>query len=148
MARVLLTDRSLNPSGVAAEVAAVTSGARVTFVGTVRDTRGEKQVTHLTYEAYLPLALSTIETIVAQLEAEHGGLALAIHHRLGRVEAQQESVVIAAAAPHRKAAFQACSTAVDRLKREVPIWKCEHYADGTKEWREEEVMRVVGGAGG
>lgn len=144
MARVLLTDRPLNPSDVAAEVAAATSGARVTFVGSVRGSRGDKEVTHLTYEAHEPLARAAIETIIAELETEHEGLALAIHHRLGRVEVKEESVVIAAAAPHRKATFEACSTAVDRLKREVPIWKCEHYGDGTQEWREEEELVASG----
>lgn len=137
---MLLTDRSLNPSGVAAEVAAASNGARVTFVGTVRGSRGERQVTHLTYEAYGALAQPAIEAIVRELEADQPGLAVAIHHRLGRVEVGEESVVIAAASPHRGAAFEACSIAVDRLKHEVPIWKREHYADGTSVWIEEEVV--------
>lgn len=146
MARVLLTDRPLNPSGVAAEVAAASNGARVTFVGTVRGARGDRQVTHLTYEAYRPLAQPAIEAIIQGLEADHAGLAVAIHHRLGRVEVGEESVVIAAASPHRRAAFKACSIAVDRLKHEVPIWKCEHYADGTCAWREEEALGVMDGS--
>lgn len=144
MARVLLTDRPLNPSGVAAEVAAASNGARVTFVGTVRGARGDRQVTHLTYEAYRPLAQPAIEAIIQGLEADRAGLAVAIHHRLGRVEVGEESVVIAAASPHRGAAFEACAAAVDRLKHEVPIWKCEHYADGTCAWREEEALGVSG----
>lgn len=144
VARVVLTDRSLNPSGVAAEVAAASNGARVTFVGTVRGARGDREVTHLTYEAYGPLAEPAIETIIRELESGHNGLSVAIHHRLGRVEVGEVSVVVAAASPHRGAAFEACATAIDRLKHEVPIWKCEHYADGTCAWREEEALGVGG----
>lgn len=144
MACVLLTDRSLNPSGLAAEVAAASNGARVTFVGTVRGARGDREVTHLTYEAYRPLAEPAIEAIIRDLESGHDGLSAAIHHRLGKVEVGEVSVVIAVSSPHRRAAFEACSTAIDRLKREVPIWKCEHYADGACAWREEEALEVGG----
>ncbi len=140
MARLLLTDRSLNPAGVAAEVAAATNGARVTFVGTVRRSSGDREVTHLTNEVYEPLARKAMAAIIEEVEAAHDGLTLAIHHRFGWLGVGEESVVVAAAAPHRREAFAGCAEAVDRLKRTVPIWKREHYADGSSGWREEEVV--------
>ena len=138
MARVLLTERTLNPSGVIAEVSLKSNGALVSFVGTVRDTRDDKTVTHLVYQCYEPLARPAIHRIVDDLQKEHPGLALAIHHRLGWVGVGEEGVVIAATSPHRKASFEAVATAIDRIKHEVPIWKQEHYDDGSSRWREEE----------
>ncbi len=137
---MLLTDRSLNPSGVVAEVCCKANGALVCFVGTVRDSRGDAKVTHLVYQAYQPLARPTIQKIVDELQEQHTGLTLAIHHRLGWVGIGEEAIVIAASSPHRKASFDAVSTALERVKREVPIWKCEHFADGSSQWREEEPL--------
>ncbi len=137
MARVLLSDRPLNPAGVRAEVRAHHQGAVVAFLGTVRNSGEGGEVTHLIYECHKPMALVALKRIVADAESTEG-VALAIHHRLGRVCVGEEAVVIVAAAPHRGDAFSACSTALERLKREVPIWKQEHYADGSSTWREEE----------
>ena len=113
-------------------------GATVVFTGSVRDRRGDRGVTHLTYEGYAPMARPALERICSELERENDGLWLAVTHRLGEVPVGQTSVAILAGAPHRAAAFEACRAVLERLKREVPIWKREHYADGTAEWREEE----------
>lgn len=113
-------------------------GATVVFTGSVRDRRGDREVTRLTYEGYPPMAERVLERICDELERSTPELELAITHRLGEVAVAETSIAIVATAPHRAAAFDACREALERIKREVPIWKREHYADGSAEWREEE----------
>jgi molybdopterin synthase catalytic subunit len=134
------------PIDVEAVVGAVRSdrrGAVTVFLGNVRDHHDDRAVEHLTYDAYQRLALLTLERIVDEVSSPAGDLAVAIHHRLGIVPAGETSVVIAAASPHREAAYAASRTALERLKREVPIWKREHYAGGDAAWREEEPLAVA-----
>jgi molybdopterin synthase catalytic subunit len=96
-------------------------------------------VARLTYTAYRPMALAALERIVRELEMT-GEARVAVVHRLGEVPVGEPSVVIAAASAHRRAAYEASREALERLKREVPIWKREHYADGEAAWREEEPL--------
>jgi molybdopterin synthase catalytic subunit len=141
--RRTLTGLTDGPLPLAEAVAAVSHpgcGAVVTFLGTVRDHHAGRPVTGLTYTAYRPMAEQRLRTLAAGLEAAAPGLRVAVVHRLGRLEVGEASVVIAVAAPHRAAAYEASRTALERLKREVPIWKREHYADGASRWREEEAL--------
>lgn len=105
-------------------------GAVVTFQGDVRGETKGRRVTHLEYEAYLPMAERSLAHIAGQIEAEHGA-AVAIIHRVGTLRPGEAAVVIACAAPHRTPAFRACEAAIERLKREVPIWKREVFDDGS-----------------
>ena len=114
------------------EVAGADCGAVVSFVGTVRATNQGKRVVRLEYEAYPEMALHIFEQIAAQAR-ERWAARVAIHHRTGTLEPGEISVVIAAAAPHRADAFEACRHAIEALKKDAPIWKREHYADGS-EW--------------
>lgn len=107
------------------------AGGVVTFIGKVRDHSRGHQIDHLEYEAYAPMALKEMRRIAAAVEAEVGGASVAVHHRLGRLEIGEAAVVIAAAAPHRAEAFAACRAVIERLKRDVPIWKREVAVDGT-----------------
>jgi molybdopterin synthase catalytic subunit/molybdopterin converting factor small subunit len=145
--RAALTEEPIRAEEAIAAVAAPARGAVLLFLGTVRDREraaagsgGEpaRPVERLTYSAYRPMAEERLLRIVEEIEAAHDGLALAIVHRLGEVPAGEASVAIAAASPHRAAAYAASREALERLKREVPIWKREHYADGGAAWREEE----------
>lgn len=105
-------------------------GAIVSFTGTVRDNSLGKEVSGLTYEAY-PAAAEKMLARVADEIAEKWGLQrVAIIHRIGHLPPGEASVVIAVAAPHRHAAFEACEYVIVRLKEIVPIWKKEFYADG------------------
>lgn len=106
------------------------AGAIVTFEGTTRDHNEGRSVTRLEYEAYPEMALAEIRKIAAEACARWDIEALAIVHRIGVVPLTEASVVIAAAAAHRTAAFAACHFAIDRLKEVVPIWKKEHFAGG------------------
>ncbi|BDG08302.1 molybdopterin converting factor subunit 1 [Anaeromyxobacter paludicola] len=125
-------DAPLSLAEVVAAVASPGRGAVVTFSGDVRsETRG-RPVVRLEYEAYRSMAEKTLARIGAQLAEAHGAV-LAIVHRVGVLQPGESAVVIAAAAPHRTPAFRACEEAIERLKRETPIWKREVFADGT-EW--------------
>ena len=107
-----------------------TAGAVVSFIGTVRDNSLGKAVTALDYEAY-PAAAEKMMARVADEIAERWGLTrVAIIHRVGHLPVGEASVVIAVAAPHRHAAFEACEYMIVRLKEIVPIWKKESYTDG------------------
>lgn len=113
-------------------------GGTVLFCGTVREWTGEKQTSHLTYEAYRSMAIQQMQDLQRQVEADYPGVRTLMWHRLGRLELTDIAVICAAASPHRDAAFLAARTLIERLKKEVPIWKKEFYVDGQPEWRENE----------
>ena len=138
-ARGVLTDDPIDIAAVERSVTDPSCGAVLLFLGNVRDHHAGRQVTRLDYSAYRTMAEAALERIASELEAE-GDLKVAITHRLGQVPVGEASVVIAVSSPHRQAAYEASRVALERLKREVPIWKHEHYADGVSMWREEESL--------
>ncbi len=105
-------------------------GAVVTFLGFVRDHNQGRRVTHLIYEAYDALALKALDRIVTEAAEQWPSVRLAIHHRTGRLEIGEASVVIAAASAHRADAFAASRYAIERIKQIVPIWKHEYFEGG------------------
>ena len=109
------------------------AGGIATFTGTVRRQSRGREVTHLEYEAYAEMAEDVMAQIAAELQGRHELTAIAIHHRVGRLEIGEASVVIAVSAPHRQAALDACREAIDSLKETVPLWKKEVY-EGGEEW--------------
>jgi MoaE-MoaD fusion protein len=121
---------ALAPEVPLREVSGADCGAVVSFVGTVRATSHGKRVVRLEYEAYPEMALRIFEQIAAQA-GERWAARIAIHHRTGALEPGEISVVIAAAAPHRADAFEACRHAIEALKKDAPIWKRELYQDGS-----------------
>ncbi len=126
-------------------VPTASDGALVIFQGQTRDTPGtpapgeeaaaeshlNEAVTRLDYEAFEEMALDVLRTIGEEIEQRYGVTRLAIIHRTGSVEVGQASVVIAAAAPHRGAAFDAARYAIEELKARAPIWKAEHFESGS-----------------
>jgi molybdopterin synthase catalytic subunit len=138
--RIALVDGPLDPTAVIDAVRSPRRGAVSVFLGDVRDHHAGRLVERITYDAYRTMAVAALRRIVDELEADGDELAVAIHHRLGEVGAGETSVVVAAASPHRAAACRASREALERLKREAPIWKQEHYADGEAVWREEESL--------
>ena len=115
------------------EAASDDAGAVATFVGTVRRRSRDRDVLHLEYEAFEEMAEPMLARLADELTAKHGLSKVAIHHRIGRVEIGEPSVVIAVSAPHRAAALDACREAIDTLKETIPLWKKEVYAGG-EEW--------------
>jgi len=128
-----LVDGPLDTEAVVAEVADERAGAIATFIGTVRRRSRDREVLYLEYEAYSGMAEAVMAEIAGELEARHELHAVAIAHRVGRVEIGEASVVVAVSAPHRSAALAACAEAIDALKERVPLWKREVY-EGGQEW--------------
>jgi len=129
----LLSEGPLSLERVVAEVASDDAGAVATFIGTTRAQSRGREVVRLEYEAYEGMAESEMARIAAELREHHDVIAVAIHHRVGRVEIGETSVVIAVSAAHRAAALEACREAIDTLKQTVPLWKKELYVGG-EEW--------------
>ena len=109
------------------------AGAVVTFLGTTRNHNDGRRVTQLEYEAYPEMAITELRKIGDAAKARWPIHAIAIVHRIGVVPIGEASVAIAVSAGHRRAAFEACHWAIDRLKEVVPIWKKEHF-DGGEVW--------------
>ena len=128
-----VTADPLSLEAVVAAVGGERHGALVTFSGVVRRESRGKTVVRLEYEAYAPMAAKKMASIVAGIEAEVAGARVAMMHRVGVLAVGDVAVVIAAAAPHRAEAFEACRLAIERLKESVPIWKKEFSDDGA-EW--------------
>ncbi len=132
--RAALVQHPIDAAALLAEVAAVGRGATTLFVGTVRDTHDERHVSGMDYHAYEAMALHELNAIVAEAEARFPGARVVCEHRTGTLGLGEASVVIAAAHPHRAPAFESCRFVIEELKRRVPIWKREHYVDGTRAW--------------
>jgi molybdopterin synthase catalytic subunit len=117
-------------------VADPAAGGTAVFLGTVRDHTPEApgaQVTGLEYEAH-PDAAELLREVAEKVAADHDVIALAAAHRVGPLQVGETAVVVVASAAHRGQAFDACRALIDTLKREVPIWKREGFADGTHTW--------------
>jgi molybdopterin synthase catalytic subunit len=137
-----ITSEPLSLDAVLAAVASPTCGAVVAFLGVVRETSDDdRRVSGLEYDVYPAMALREMRAIGAQAVERFGAVRLAIVHRVGRLAIGEASVAIAAAAPHRADAFDACEFAIDELKKRVPIWKREHYTDGGGRWLENAAAR-------
>ncbi len=128
--RILVSPSALSVDAAIAAVRGPDAGGIVVFLGTVRDASRGKRVRHLEYEAYAEMAEAKMRDIAAGLERTHAPLRVALHHRTGDLEIGEIAVIVAAAAPHRDAAFVAARAAIDELKRVVPIWKKEYTDDG------------------
>jgi len=129
----LLSTEPLDLRAAVAEVESADAGAVATFVGTVRRRSRGRTVLHLEYEAYEEMAEQMLRALGAELKARHELSEVAIHHRVGRAEIGEPSVVIAVSAPHRAPALEACREAIDTLKETIPLWKKEVY-EGGAEW--------------
>lgn len=125
-----ITTAPLSGDDLVARVETPAAGAVVTFVGLVRDNHAGRAVVALEYEAYPEMAEAELRALSLAVAAEYDLHGIAIRHRVGKLAVGETSVVIAVAAAHRGAAFAACAEALERLKRTVPIWKKEYYADG------------------
>ena len=128
-----LSAEPLSLDAVVDEVRSDEAGAIATFAGTTRVQSRGRTVLHLDYEAYEEMAEQVMTEIAEELKARYDLCEIAIHHRTGRVEIGEASVVIAVSAPHRQDALAACKDAIDTLKEQVPLWKKEFY-EGGEEW--------------
>ena len=130
-----LTNNPLDIGAIARRCVPPECGATVTLDGYVRQFTRARETLYLEYEAYEPMALTEMAKLIEQAKKEFEVSNVGIVHRLGKLDIGETSVVVSVAAPHRKAAFAACEWLIRELKRTVPIWKKEVYADG-EEWIE------------
>lgn len=110
------------------------AGAVVLFSGEVRDHSAGKKVKFLEYEAHASMASKMIGDILAEAKKRWKLNIVSALHRTGTVHVCKTAVVVITAAAHRSEAYAASRYIIDRIKHEVPIWKCEYFTDGTKEW--------------
>ena len=130
---MFLSSAALDPGALIASVESPERGAVASFLGLVRDHHGGRAVRRLEYSAYAPMAEAECARIVAEAEARWP-VRIALAHRIGALEIGDAAVAIAASAAHRDEAFAACRFLIEEVKRRVPIWKKEFYADGSVEW--------------
>lgn len=132
MSYALITEEIIDEQAVRDAVQSDTSGALVMFHGIIRNHDGGQSVNSLDYSHH-PQAQEFLAKIIAE-EEERTGLKLAAVHRVGPLQIGDAALVAAAAAAHRKEAFQAIEYLVERIKAEVPIWKKQHFTSGSSEW--------------
>ena len=132
MPLVAITSAPLDLQALIGETAADAAGdgAITSFAGLVRDHNQGRRVSFLEYEAYEPLAVRGLNRIIDEAREAWPAARLGIHHRIGRLEIGEASIIIVAVSPHRSDAFAACRYAIERVKQIVPIWKHEHFEGG------------------
>ena len=132
MAAVAVTAAPLNLQALTDEIAqsSTADGAVTSFVGLVREENQGRRVSFLEYEAYEPLAVRALQLIVDEARETWADTRLGVHHRIGRLELGEASIIIVAVSPHRAHAFAACRYMIERVKQIVPIWKHEHFEGG------------------
>jgi molybdopterin synthase catalytic subunit len=134
MSPARVTSQVIDASTLIREVEAADRGAVSLFLGTVRNSNDGRAVDGIDYSAYETMAVGEMNRIVAEAVERFPGVAIAIAHRIGTLQVGEVSVGIACAHAHRAAALDANRYVIEQLKRRVPIWKREHYVDGTTEW--------------
>jgi molybdopterin synthase catalytic subunit len=129
---IAVTADPLNVEALTQEVTGqrVSDGAVASFIGLVRDHNQGRRVSFLDYEAYEPLAVRALGRIVEEVGQAWPDTGIGVHHRTGRIEIGEASVIIVAVSPHRANAFAACRYMIERIKQIVPIWKHEHFEGG------------------
>lgn len=111
------------------------NGAITLFSGTVRNQTDGQPVIFLEYQAYEPMAIAVFKQIALQIRQQWSDITrIVIHHRTGKLAVGEISVLVAVGSPHRAEAFAACQYAIDTLKHNAPIWKKEHWKDGSTSW--------------
>lgn len=134
MSTARVTRESLDLPSMIREVSADGRGAISVFLGTVRNTNEGRDVNGIDYSAYEAMAVLEMNRIAAEASERFPGVAVALEHRIGTLRVGDISVAIACAHAHRGPALDANRYVIEELKRRVPIWKREHYLDGTSEW--------------
>ena len=127
---ILITHDELDTGQAVLDVGHPGAGAIVTFVGATRDNTAGRRVLFLEYEAYRPMADQQLARVADEMRDRWDLKGVAIHHRLGRLEIGEASLVVTVSSAHRKDAFEACHYSIDRIKQIVPIWKKEFFEGG------------------
>jgi len=134
MRRASILTSEINPASLIKEVGSPQYGAISLFVGTVREVNEGRSVSAIEYSSYKSMAGAELERILEEAEARFAVSALIVEHRIGLLALGEVSVAIAAAHAHRAPALDCTRYVIEEIKKRVPIWKKEHYTDGTREW--------------
>lgn len=134
MKRASILTSEIDPSSLINEVSAPEYGAISLFIGTVREVNEGRSVSAIEYSAYKSMASAELERILDEAEGRFGVSALVVEHRIGLLGLGEVSIAIAAAHAHRVPALDCTRFVIEEIKKRVPIWKKEHYADGTRGW--------------
>lgn len=134
MIRTAIVSVAIDPAALLAEVTTDGTGATTLFLGTVRDVNEGRPVTGIEYSAYTAMAADELHRIAHEAVDRFDGVNVAVEHRIGTLGLQEISVAIAVAHARRNPALDASRFVIEELKRRVPIWKCEQYVDGTRQW--------------
>lgn len=134
MIRAAIVDREIDVTALIGELRSNDVGAVSVFIGTVRDLSDGRSVERLEYEAYRAMAESELAEIVHEAGEKFGISSLVAEHRIGELSVGDVSVAIASAHAHRAAAIECTRFIIEQIKTRVPIWKREHFVDGTREW--------------
>jgi molybdopterin synthase catalytic subunit len=132
--RAAVVDHPIEVERLIAEVAAGTNGATAVFLGTVRASNEGREVTGIDYSAYTEMAAAEMQRILEEAGETHGMASAVIEHRIGTLEIGEVSIAVVTAAAHRRPALDALNYIIEETKARAPIWKLEHYSDGTREW--------------
>ena len=146
MRRASIVAGAIDPASLIDEVSSTQYGAISLFVGTVREVNEGRSVSGIEYSAYKSMASAELERILDEAVAGFGVSALVVEHRIGLLGLGEVSVAIAAAHPHRAPALDSTRYVIEEIKKRVPIWKKEHYSDGTREWVDPTRAAQVSGA--
>jgi molybdopterin synthase catalytic subunit len=132
MPAVAVTSARLDLQALIEEIArsSTADGAVASFIGLVREQNQGRRVSFLEYEAYEPLAVRALQLIIDEVRETWSDTRIGVHHRTGRLELGEASIIIVAVSPHRAHAFAACRYTIERVKQIVPIWKHEHFEGG------------------
>lgn len=129
-----IVDDPIDTNALLERVSSHAHGAVLLFIGTVRDVNDGRPVTGIEYSAYRSMAEQELAAIASEAAAAFAGADIAVEHRVGTLQLGEASVAIAVAHAHRAPAYDASRYVIEQLKQRVPIWKLEHYVDGTREW--------------
>lgn len=131
---ISIVSEKIDTAAVLDSVSSPRAGASVLFVGTTRQFTGDRETTQLSYECYEAMAIAKLEELSARAKERWDVIHCAIVHRVGEVAIEEASVAVAVSTAHRKASFEAAEWLMEELKKQVPIWKKEHWADGDQQW--------------
>lgn len=145
--RTAIVEHPLDPAALLAEVASTASGASTLFVGTVRRVNDGKPVIGIDYTAYGPMAEREMAVIAREAAARFGTERIAVEHRVGTLALGEASIGIAVSHERRAAAMEAQRYLIEEIKKRVPVWKREHYADGTRDWVDPTASTLADAAG-
>ena len=134
MIRAAVVDSMIVPGTLISEVAGHGNGATAVFLGTVRSSNDGREVSGIEYSAYRDMAEAEMMRILTEARERFGIENAALEHRVGTLLVGDVSICAATSAPHRRSAMESLTFIVEETKARAPVWKLEHYLDGTREW--------------